>query len=119
MSHNHKIQINKYGGLYELAMPLQSSQLATIAKIHDDELKIHGDCSVRRFAHEACVSTFTTLKAMNSYQIGVKIPPVQSRGHGRKGVGSIVGLKICHHAYIYKLYLGNPSLPLVGYIEKI
>ena len=118
MSHNNTILVNKYGGLYELGMSLQPAQWANIAKIYDNELKTHGECSVRRLAHKACVSTFTALKAINTYELGLIIPPVQSRGHGRKGVGTIVGLKICHHVYIYKLYLENPSLPLVGYIEK-
>mmetsp|Transcript_12821 Transcript_12821/g.15686 ORF Transcript_12821/g.15686 Transcript_12821/m.15686 type:complete len:85 (+) Transcript_12821:195-449(+) len=47
------------------------------------------------------------------------IPPPKKRGHGRKGVGTIVGFKFRHYVYVYELYKRNPSRTLTGYVEKL
>ena len=45
--------------------------------------------------------------------------PVSKKGHGRRGTGSLYGLKVEHHFYIYDLYKNNPSMPLYGYCEEL
>ena len=35
-------------------------------------------------------------------------------GHGYTGVGMIKGMEMCHHAYIFELYLRNSWLSIYG-----
>ena len=77
----------------------------------------HGFCRVDNLAKACKISNSSASKAILWAQVGL-IPPSINRGHHRKGVGSIVGFTIEHHIYIYKLYLWNPSRPLLGYIER-
>ena len=39
--------------------------------------------------------------------------------NARKGVGSYKRLKMKHHAFIFSLYLSNPSLPNYGYFGEM
>ena len=41
------------------------------------------------------------------------------RGHSRTGVGSLSGMMMDYHQYVYQLYLDNPSFMLAGSVELI
>ena len=56
---------------------------------------------------------------MNYYEVGVSVPPCGIQGHGLSGVGSISRMGGEDPAFIYQLYLDNPSLPLEGYAEEL
>ena len=45
--------------------------------------------------------------------------PCKKRGHNKVGIGSLVNLKIHHHAFLYSLYKSNPGMPLYGYCEEL
>ena len=58
----------------------------------------------------------TARKAIAFYAVG-KIVPSQKRAV--KGVGVLKGMSMEHHAFIYCLYLDNPSRPNEGYCEEL
>ena len=70
-------------------------------------------------AEGAKISITSANKVMIYYDIGMVIPPLLQQGHCRHGVGSICGMQMKHHIYIYQLYLDNPALPVHGYIEEL
>ena len=81
------------------------------------EMTEKGVCSLRRLATLSCISPNTARKAVIYYESGTITPPKKNRGHGRTGVGQIIGLQMCHHECIFKTYLKNPAMPLIGYID--
>ena len=72
--------------------------------------------SVKQLAEVACYSGWSTETTMHYYEIGLVVPPYICRGHGRTGVGSLSGITMDHHQYVYQLYLDNPSRPLEVYV---
>lgn len=45
------------------------------------------------------------------------MPQKKICGHGKSGVGSLKGFKMCHYAYIFDLYLDNEAL--IGYLKEL
>ena len=58
----------------------------------------------------------TVCKTVAFYTVGRIIPP---RRQSMKGVGVLESMMMDHHAYIYSLYLNNPSRPNDGYAEEL
>jgi len=119
MARNAIIGMNEYGGLYELGRARTKAQWVCIIISYEKIICEDGSCSVRRLAKFSKISRQSASKAIDYYEIGVIVPPTLPQGHGRSGVGSMIGLKMRHHAYIYDLYVKNPSCPLHGYVEEI
>ena len=59
----------------------------------------------------------TVWKAIECY-ILVIVPYNLKRGHDYTWAGMLKGMEMCHHAYIFELYLHNPCLPIYGYCEE-
>ena len=77
-------------------------------------------CSARRLATITGVSVRSALKAIDFFEFGMENSPSGvSHGHGYSGPGSILGLQMEHHAFIYQLYVRNPSKPTAGYVQDL
>ena len=87
--------------------------------MYEKILSVKGRCTVRMLAAGAKISFASANKAIIYYDIGMVIPPISKRGHCKRGVGSLSGMQMQHHMFIYRLYLDNPALPLHGYIEEL
>ena len=75
-----------------------------IIKTFEHEVE-NGKCTSRQLQENSKVSNKTAQKAIDFYYTGEIIQP--KRGHGYQGTGSLVNIKIHHHAFIYNLYLKN------------
>ena len=95
------------------------SKWVEIHIIYERELLKNGSCSTRRLSVLSSVSLSSAFKFITSYNSGLDIPPIKKRGHGKSGVGSLLGFKMKHHAFIFELYLKNPTLPLIGYVDEL
>jgi len=113
-----KIQNNDNGGVYAVGVALTEEKWVEIQSTYQQIVDNEGSCSVRRLANECKISKGSSNKAITFYNDGM-VPFESKRGHGRHGIGSMYGLKMKHHQYIYQLYLENPSRPRLGYIKKI
>ena len=119
MSNNPIICVNEYGGVYENGSAFSKAKWVFIIIMYERIVREDGSCTVRRLARSCGISRQSSHKAIDYYKIGIIVPPIRQQGHGRTGVGSLYGLKMVHHAYIYELYVKNAVLPLHGYIEEI
>ena len=110
---------NRYGGFCEVGRSFMRAKWTAIVEVYEKQLQAHGGCTERRFETRAGISRTTTIKAIQFYEISIIVPSVELRGHGVSGAGMLVGMKMAHHAFIYKLYLDNPSLRLIGYVDDL
>ena len=115
--HTH-VFVNAAGACYDRGRPFTESKWANIFYVYGREVDVHGRCSTRRLARLAGISQRSACKAIDYYESGILLPPSIPRGHGRSGVGSLLGWEMEHHAYIYDLYRDNPALPVDGYVEQ-
>ena len=65
--------------------------------------------SYRCLTTVASISVSSNKKAVIYFESGVIIPPKMDRGHGRSGVGQLIGLEMCHYEYIFRIYLKIPE----------
>ena len=110
---------NVNSGLYEPGVPFSPTKWYTVHEFYEREMQNHGLCSERRLASVAGISRKSAKKAIHSFYCGSIIPFAASRGHGYKGVGTLIGLLPSHHSYMYDLYLDNLARPLDGYVEEL
>ena len=82
-------------------------------------MRRNGKCTTRTLAFACQISVGTAWRALKTAADNNDMPIRYARGHGRSGNGCLVGLTMRHHAFIYRLYLNNPSLPIDGYIEEL
>ena len=111
--------MNSNGGFYESGNSFSQSKWRSILEVYYRLLEKDGKCAVRTLAKEACISRSSAHKIIKLHKAGVTSVPVSKKGHGRKGTGSLYGLRMEHHLYIYQLYKSNPSMPLYGYCEEL
>ena len=113
------LSINSNGGYFECGTTFLQSKWKSILDTYYHLLEKHGKCSIRTLAKEALISTSSAQKIIKLHQAGMQSMPVSKKGHGRSGTGSLYGLRLEHHLYIYDLYKKNPSMPLYRYCEEL
>ena len=100
---------NCNGGFYSPGMTFSDEKWIEIINIYEEEIGGNELCSSRRLAKKAKISNKSARKAIDFYFSGEIVQPI--KGHRYQGVGSITGLEMHHHTFIYNLYLEKPSLP--------
>ena len=115
MNTTRKVLINTSGGIYSAGHGFSEERWVEILSIYwrlifENEGK---EITPTMLAAAAKISWGSADKAILYGQIGL-IPPGGKKGHGRQGVGSLLGFQMHHHLYIYELYLRNPSRPLIS-----
>lgn len=119
MSDDKAVLHNGNGGLYEHGVAFSATKWYGIHQVYELELQRSGSCSVRRLASAAGISRSSAKKAIELYSDGGVNPVRSGRGHGRRGVGTMKMLSQQHFAFMYGLYLQNPSRPLDGYVDEL
>ena len=109
---------NMYGCHYSCGKAFSPDRWMGVIDTYTTIIKETGKCSARTLAKGAKISRGSASKAIEYHRLGT-VPTECQRGHGQKGVGSIIGLSPFHHRYIYDLYKQNPARPVSGYIEEI
>ena len=107
---------NTQGGYYERGRKFGPAKWSTILQTYRTEVELNGKCTIRRLATLAQIGRNSAAKAVKYHDLGF-IPSLSKTT--RKGVGSLKGLKMKHHAFIFSLYLSNPALPNYGYCEEM
>ena len=110
---------NSNGGWYECGRSYSQAKWVSTLHQYDVLLKKHGKCSVCRLATESFISIHSAHCVVKLYKEGKQQMPQCQRGHGRKGIGSKKSFTVKHHAFLYRLYKDNPSMPLYGYAEEL
>ena len=110
------VEKNTLGGYYEKGRAFPQAKWAEIIASYQAELDSAGKCTIDRLSLIARVGKHSAEKAISYYDLGF-IPSLQKKIP--KGVGSLKGLKMKHHAFIFALYLSNPALPNYGYCEEM
>ena len=118
MNTTRKVQINKSGGYYAAGCSFPEERWVEILDLYYNITFEIGDrdCTPTELAKAARISWASAKKAVLYGEIGL-IPPGGKKGHGRKGVGSVLNFEMHHHLYIYELYLRNSSRPLLSYCD--
>ena len=94
------------------------TKLASIARLHELEIDLHGKCSIYRLSESASIGYISTRKVVNYYDSGVVIPPRKPRGPGLRGLSSLLSWNMIHHMFLYDLYRQHSSFPIDGYVEE-
>ena len=111
-----KVRRNTQGGYYEQGRAFARSNLVRIIDLYLHEIDDFGKCPIWRLMELAKIGRKTARKAIEYYAVGTITPKVRRYA---KGVGVMKGMTMEHHAYIYSLYLDNPSRPNDGYCEEL
>ena len=119
MTDNPIMLQNFYSGYYDMGRFFGRDKWYEIDDLYDKMLEAHGSVTVRQLAEVARVSGRLDETSIHYYAIGFVVTPYICRGHGCTGVGSLSGMTIDHHQYVYQLYLNNPYRPLEGYIQEL
>ena len=119
MNDSPSLLVNCNGGVYEDGRAFTKTKWIEIIMVYEKIMRTKGRCTVRMLARGARISKYSASKAMIYYDIGVIVPPLMPQGHLRRGVGSLTGMDMRHHVFIYQLYLYNPAMPIHGYIEEL
>ena len=109
---------NTYDSPYSLGKFFSPDHWMRVIDTYTTIIKKTGKCSARTLAKGGKISRGSASKAIEYHRLGT-VPTECQRGHGRKGVGTIIGLLPFHHSYLYALYKQNPSRTISGYIEEI
>ena len=120
MNASRIVCINENGGYYSFGCSFPEEKWIEILDIYWRLIFENdgGDVSPTMLSAAAKISWGSADKAIIYGQIGL-IPTVYKKGHGKKGVGSLLQFEMAHHLYIYELYLRNPSRPLKSYCMKL
>ena len=110
------VEKNHQGGYYERGKTFSRAKWYSVVNTYETELILAGKCTVNRLVELAKIGTNSAIKAIRYFNLGF-IPSRQRKN--AKGVGSLKGLKMKHHAFIFALYLSNPALPDYGYCEEM
>ena len=100
MNNTAIIIVNKYGGLYEVERARTKSQWNNIIIMYERIVLGDGSRSARRLAKICKISRQSARKVLSYYEVGVIVPPIMQQGHGRTGVWTLCGIKMCHYAFI-------------------
>ena len=109
------ILCNNEGGTYTVSHSFAPNKWYQISKCYSTILWNNGRCTVRKLASAARISKASAGKAIDAFYNGFGVPQRKKRGHGKRGAGSMNGITMEHHAFLYELYLDNPARPLDGY----
>lgn len=109
--------MNQEGGLYQQGIPFDKAKWMSIIIKYRAIVESEGSCSERRLMKEAQISKGTASKAIHLAHQGLQEPA--PRGHGRRGVGVLIGTEPFHDAFIYRLYRENPMRPIDDYVVKL
>ena len=107
---------NNQGGYYEKGRSFTRPKWTEIIDSFQAELDSAGKCTIHHLTTIAKIGKHLVEKAVNYHTLGF-IPSLQKKTP--KGVGSLKGLKMKHHTFIYALYLSNPALPNYGYCKEM
>ena len=118
MSRQPTVSRNTLGGYYEDGRCFTQAKWLSILQEYKCLLEKNGICTVRALAKASCISLHSANRAIHMYKQGLSVMPTCQKGHGRRGVGSQKRFSSEHHAFMYFLYLNNPSMPLYGYCEE-
>ena len=110
------VSVNTHGGYYERGRAFPKSRWVSIIDLYLREIEDAGKCPIWRLKELAKIGEKTARKAVAFYTVGQIIP---SKRQPVKGVGVLKGMTMEHHAFIYSLYLDNPSRPNDGYAEEL
>ena len=105
------VEKNQQGCYFERGKSFSRAKWYSMVNAYETELISAGKYTVNRLVKLAKIGTNSANKAIRYFDIGF-IPSRQRKN--AKGVGSLKGLKMKHHAFIYALYLSNPALPNYG-----
>ena len=110
---------NRNGGYYESGKSFTQAKWVFILQEYESLLIKNGKCTVCGLAKEVCTSLNSANHVINLYHKELKVMPQCQRGHGKRDIGSKKGFVFKHHAFMYHLYLNNPSMPLYdGYCKE-
>ena len=104
---------------YESGVTFSASKWATISEQYEWELVEHGSCSTRKLTALTDISTKSTRNSIKIFCQGSVIPLCDEKGHGLRGIRTLVGLELIHCAFLYNLYVENTSYPLDRYVEEL
>ena len=110
------VQKNNQGGYFEHGRAFSRSKWTEIITSYQAEIDLAGKCTIDRLSVIAKIGKHSAEKAIEYHTLGF-IPSLQKKTP--HGVGSMKGLKMNHHAFIFALYLSNPALPNYGYCEEM
>ena len=113
-----KMYQNSNGRYYEHGKPFSDSKWASILSIYEKEIEDDGKYTIRRLAERACISNNSARKMIDLFDLGIATSLKNPRGYSLRGVGSMLGWEMMHHAFLYDLYRDNPSMPVDGYVEE-
>ena len=114
MPNTHITLLNHRGGLYDSGVPFTRARWLNIAGKYEDKMYSYGRCSVRRLTEIACTLVYLASKVIKIYQSSGSMPRRERQGHVRRGVGLLSGWEPRRDAFMYEIYLQNPSQPLYG-----
>ena len=107
---------NKNGGYFERGKLFTRAKWAEIIEIYNNNISLSGKCSTNCLAKLVRIRWITAAKEVHYSKLGF-IPSYEK--NKVVGVGSLRGLKMKHHAFIFALYLSNPALPNYGYCKEV
>ena len=113
------VSTNSNGGYYECGTAFSQSKWKSILDTYYHLLEKHGKCSIRTLVKEALISTSSAQKIIKLQQIGMNSVPVSKKVHDESGTGSLLGLTVEYHLYMYELYKMNPSILLYGCSKEL
>ena len=119
MLNSNNLLRNTNGGWYESGFTLSASKWATISEKYERELAENVSCSTGKLEALTDISTKSVRKLIKFFCQGNIIPLRDERVCGLMGIGTLVGLELVHHAFLYNLYVENPSRPLDRYVEEL
>ena len=106
--------VNTNGGMYGSGKAFSDERWLKIIGTYEHLSKAHGSCGIRKLARCCRISQGSAKKAIQFFDTG--IIERKKRGHGWKGVGTVLWFGHEHHEFLYDLYLSHPSLPSEAYI---
>ena len=106
--------VNTNGGMYGSGKAFSDERWLEIIGTYEHLSKAHGSCGIRQLARCCRISQGSAKKAIQFFDTG--LIERKKRGHGRKGVGTVLRFGHEHHEFLYDLYLSRPSLPSEAYI---
>ena len=107
------------GIFYEAGTAFTKAKWAHMIAVYLEELSLNGQCVTYQLADKVMISQTSTCKVVDFYEIGLIDSPSSKQGYGYSNVGILIGFQMKYHAYIYELYLANPSRPIYGYIKDL
>ena len=110
------VEKNNQGGYYKKGRSFSRAKWSKFIASYQAELNLAYKCMINCLTLIAKIGKHTAEKVISYYNLGF-IPSLQKKTP--KGVGSLNGLKMRHHAFVYALYFSNPALPNYGCCKEM